>query len=436
MEPTGRAAALPSSAPLHPLLLLTLCCGLALDYMDAHHLPRPAAAGHAGKKEGGFVGGHTGSPPPGRPRAARASDPELVSFCYLHMREQRKERESRTDINENLIFFEETRPRTKSDPTSKSSGQGYDGAANERDPDGAERERHASRARAHTIDTHPRGDAAHFYCESCKAKLRSRLASRKAGGTRDNMVDLMSLPPPGSDEEEDEATALLPAIAAPPPGFRDNSSDEDDPKRRAAAQGQEQGRHLCSILYDEIPVTLIDSVQTRTVRDHAQELDDALVSTLQALEALAASEDCPHPPPQQTAGSGAAVPFFSPFNLAFLQHVLPFILPFVLLPSIARPLRAGSQLLQGELCPGHAAASGTRQPRSPAAQLCPPSAAHSLWHSSCCQVSLLVPPTSLQPCSYSHRNPSQDLFLGQELNGAGLLTSNLLNELTLTGGSN
>ncbi|XP_015715592.1 FERM and PDZ domain-containing protein 3 isoform X1 [Coturnix japonica] len=272
------------------------------DYMDAHHLPRPAAAGHAGKKEGGFVGGHTGSPPPGRPRAARASDPELVSFCYLHMREQRKERESRTDINENLIFFEETRPRTKSDPTSKSSGQGYDGAANERDPDGLQHERHASRARAHTIDTHPRGDAAHFYCESCKAKLRSRLASRKAGGTHDNMVDLMSLPPPGSDEEEDEATALLPAIAAPPPGFRDNSSDEDDPKRRAAAQSQEQGRHLCSILYDEIPVTLIDSVQTRTVRDHAQELDDALVSTLQALEALAASEDCPHPPPQQTAG--------------------------------------------------------------------------------------------------------------------------------------
>ncbi|XP_042681134.1 LOW QUALITY PROTEIN: FERM and PDZ domain-containing protein 3 [Centrocercus urophasianus] len=272
------------------------------DYMDSHHLPRPAAAGHAGKKEGGFVGGHTDSPPPGRPRAARASDPELVSFCYLHMREQRKERESRTDINENLIFFEETRPRTKSDPTSKSSGQGYDGVANERDPDGPERERHASRARAHTIDTHPRGDAAHFYCASCKAKLRSRLASRKAGGTRDNMVDLMSLPPPGSDEEEDEATALLPAIAAPPPGFRDNSSDEDDPKRRAAAQGQEQSRHLCSILYDEIPVTLIDSVQTRTVRDHAQELDDALVSTLQALEALAASEDCPHPPPQQTAG--------------------------------------------------------------------------------------------------------------------------------------
>ncbi|NXC38458.1 FRPD3 protein, partial [Penelope pileata] len=268
------------------------------DYINAHSLHRPAAAGHSGKKESGLVGGPA-SPSESRPRSARGSDSELVSFCYLHMREQRKERESRTDINENLIFFEETRPRTKSDPTSKSSGQGYDGAANEHDPDGLDRER---RARAHTIDTHPRGNAAHFYCESCKAKIKSRLASRKPGGTRDNMVDLMSLPPPGSDEEEDETTSLLPAIAAPPPGFRDNSSDEDDPKRRAAAQGQEQGRHLCGILYDEIPVTLIDSVQTRTVRDHAQELDDALVSTLQALEALAASEDCPHPPPQQTAG--------------------------------------------------------------------------------------------------------------------------------------
>ncbi|OPJ89427.1 FERM and PDZ domain-containing protein 3 isoform B [Patagioenas fasciata monilis] len=118
-------------------------------------------------------------------------------------------------------------------------------------------------ARAHTIDTHLRTDTWHFYCESCQAKIKSRLASCKGGkpgSTRDNMVDLMSLPPPGSDEEEDETTSLLPAIAAPPPGFRDNSSDEDDPKRRANAQSQEQGRHLCGILYDEIPVTLMDNV--------------------------------------------------------------------------------------------------------------------------------------------------------------------------------
>lgn len=264
--------------------------------------------------------------------ATRASDSELIRFCYLHMREQRKERESGTDINENLIFFEETRPRTKSDPTSKSSGQGYNGAAQEYDPSGLEQDRHSSRARAHTIDTHPHSDASHSYCESCQAKIRSRLASGtggKPGSTRDNMVDLMSLPPPGNDEEEDETTSLLPAIAAPPPGFRDNSSDEDDPKRRAAAQSQEQGRHLCGILYDEIPVTLIDSVQPRTVRDHAQELDDALVSTLQALEALAASEDCPHPPPQQTAGISVAVTPFFPCRLSFLGYLLP----FSLLPS-------------------------------------------------------------------------------------------------------
>ncbi|NXI52399.1 FRPD3 protein, partial [Chloroceryle aenea] len=275
------------------------------DYINAHNLHWPAATGHMGKKESRLVGGSATGAGAAGASATRSSDSELISFCYLHMREQRKERDSRTDINENLIFFEETRPRTKSDPTSKSSGQGYNRAANECDPDGLDQDRHTSRARAHTIDTHLWSNTSHFYCESCQAKIKSRLASCKGGkpsGIWDNMVDLMSLPPPGSDEEEDETTSLLPAIAAPPPGFRDNSSDEDDPKRRAAAQSQEQGRHLCSILYDEIPVTLIDNVQPRTVRDHAQELDDALVSTLQALEALAASEDCPHPPPQQTAG--------------------------------------------------------------------------------------------------------------------------------------
>lgn len=309
------------------------CFGSGLDYINAHNLHRPAAEGHMGKKESGLVGGSATSTGAAGAPAARALDSELVSFCYLHMREQKKENESRTDINENLIFFEETRPRTKSDPTSKSSGQGYNGAAKEYNPDGLDQDRHASRARAHTIDTHLRSHASHFYCESCQAKIKSRLASCKGGrtgSTRDNMVDLMSLPPPGSDEEEDETMSLLPAIAAPPPGFRDNSSDEDDPKRRAAAQSQEQGRHLCSILYNEIPVTLIDSVQPRTVRDHAQELDDALVSTLQALEALAASEDCPHPPPQQTAGISVAVTFLFPYSLSFPWYILLFSLLSIL----------------------------------------------------------------------------------------------------------
>ncbi|XP_042334070.1 FERM and PDZ domain-containing protein 3 isoform X2 [Sceloporus undulatus] len=290
---------------------------------------RPAPVGHLGKKESRVLGGPLPSPCERTPRDPVDSDSELVRFCYLHMREQRKERKNRTDINENLIFFEESRPRTKSDPTPKSSGQDCEGVAQDYDPDGLDRKRRANRTRAHTMDGHGHSRSVQFYCDSCKAKVKggqgaatvatsisSALSTSRKGGnpsaSRDNtVVDLTSLPPPGSDEE-DETTALLPAIAAPPPGFRDNSSDEDDSKRRAAAvavaaaaaaaQSQESGRHLCGLLYDEIPVTLIDSVQTRTVKDHAQDLDDALVSTLQALEALAASEDGPHPPPQQTAG--------------------------------------------------------------------------------------------------------------------------------------
>ncbi|KAM6151123.1 FERM and PDZ domain-containing protein 3 isoform 2-T2 [Rhynchocyon petersi] len=288
----------PASQPLPPPMIKA-------DYMHSAH--RPVTGGHLGKKESSYVGSVGTSPRKSSHCTPPPTDSELVSFCYLHMREQRKEQESRTDVNENLIFFEETRPRTKSDPTSKTSGQGYDVVPNDFDAASLDHEPCASRARSYTLDNSLGAEALNFYCDSCKAKLQEQLGPRKGGrpgSSRDNMVDLMSLPPPGSEEEEeeeDESTSLLPAIAAPPPGFRDNSSDEDDPKRRAV-QSQEQGRHLRGLLYDEIPVTLIDSVQTRTVRDHAQELDDALVSTLQALEALAASEDGPHPPPPQTAG--------------------------------------------------------------------------------------------------------------------------------------
>ncbi|XP_060148599.1 FERM and PDZ domain-containing protein 3 isoform X1 [Globicephala melas] len=287
----------PASQPLPPPMIKA-------DYMHSAH--RPVTGGHLGKKESSYVGSMGTSPRKSSRCTPPPADSELVSFCYLHMREQRKDQESRTDVNENLIFFEETRPRTKSDPTSKSSGQGYV-IPDDFDAASLDHEPCASRARSYTLDNSLGAEALNFYCDSCKAKLQEQLGPRKggrSGSSRDNMVDLMSLPPPGSEEEEeeeDESTSLLPSIAAPPPGFRDNSSDEEDPKRRAV-QSQEQGRHLHGLLYDEIPVTLIDSVQTRTVRDHAQELDDALVSTLQALEALAASEDGPHPPAPQTAG--------------------------------------------------------------------------------------------------------------------------------------
>lgn len=171
--------------------------------------------------------------------------------------------------------------------------------------------------------------SARYFCDSCKARLRAEglsstvntsgssgkhcsgaCASRDAGA-----VDLMALPPPGNEEEDEEEVdgggeklqPPPPAIAAPPPGFRDNSSDEDDPKRgrkarTTASAGVPSGK--LAQAKEDVPVTLIDNVSTRTVRDHAQELDDALVSTLQALEALAASEDYPHHPqqPTQTAG--------------------------------------------------------------------------------------------------------------------------------------
>lgn len=132
-------------------------------------------------------------------------------------------------------------------------------------------------------------------------------ASREGGA-----VDLTALPPPGNEEDEVETGVEKlqpppPAIAAPPPGFRDNSSDEDDSKRgRKARTNISQAVASGKIIQakEDVPVTLIDNVSTRTVRDHAQELDDALVSTLQALEALAASEDFPHHPQQSTQTAG------------------------------------------------------------------------------------------------------------------------------------
>uniref|UniRef100_A0A9J7Z721 FERM and PDZ domain containing 3 n=1 Tax=Cyprinus carpio carpio TaxID=630221 RepID=A0A9J7Z721_CYPCA len=193
--------------------------------------------------------------------------------------------EQELDINENLISQVQSRSRTKSDPTLKSSESvaEHDGPANDSS---------SFRNRAKTMEPSRR-----IFCDSCKAKLQAE------GGA----VDLIALPLPGNEEDEemDNGGGKLqpppPAIAAPPPGFRDNSSDEDDPKKgrkgikasAAVAEGRE-----------DVPVTLIDNVTTRTVQDHAQELDDALVSTLQALEALAASEDYPHHHQQtpQTAG--------------------------------------------------------------------------------------------------------------------------------------
>ncbi|XP_026135609.1 FERM and PDZ domain-containing protein 3-like isoform X3 [Carassius auratus] len=242
--------------------------------------------------------------------------PQHLGLCHIHLKEQQQlqelqiQAEQDLDINENLISQVQSRSRTKSDPTLKSieSVAEQEGPANDNS---------SFRNRVKTMEPSQR-----FFCDSCKAKLQAEglisdtgetgrlilqqctnaCASREGGA-----VDLIALPLPGNEEDEeiDDGGGKLqpppPAIAAPPPGFRDNSSDEDDPKKgrkgikasAAVAEGRE-----------DVPVTLIDNVTSRTVQDHAQELDDALVSTLQALEALAASEDYPHhhQQTQQTAG--------------------------------------------------------------------------------------------------------------------------------------
>ncbi|GCC22116.1 hypothetical protein chiPu_0000501 [Chiloscyllium punctatum] len=113
-------------------------------------------------------------------------------------------------------------------------------------------------------------------------------------GSSDDIIDLTSLPPPGGDDDDEDDFLLHTlniAIAAPPPGFRDNSSDEEDGQHQQAQSSQETAQNKCSPS-DDIPVSLIDAIPTQAEdQSGEQALDDAVVSTLQALEALAASEE-------------------------------------------------------------------------------------------------------------------------------------------------
>lgn len=226
--------------------------------------------------------------------------------------------EEQLDINENFISKSQNRSRAKSDPTLKS----IESVA---DPESATEDSSGFRGRAKTMENSKR--TGRFFCDACKAKLKAGGMMTEKGTSGKHAlqclnacascevgaVDLTALPPPGSEEDEEiedgggKLQPPPPAIAAPPPGFRDNSSDEDDAKKNRKAAPSTGATAAAAPLVDtqeKVPVTLIDNVAPRTVRDHAQELDDALVSTLQALEALAASEDYPHQQPQtpQTAG--------------------------------------------------------------------------------------------------------------------------------------
>lgn len=261
------------------------------------------------------------------------------------MQELQTQAEAELDINENFISQDPPeRPRTKSDPTMQSTEE-IAGAVEKAVVDNS-----AFRIRAHTMSQSQK--ATRYFCDSCKARLRaeglspvlngcgssgkhcsSACASRDGAGA----VDLMAIPPPGNEEEDDEEEAddgggkLQPptsAIAAPPPGFRDNSSDEDDAKRgknKRASPSPAAASGKVAKAKEDVPVTLIDNVAPRTVRDHAQELDDALVSTLQALEALAASEDYPHHPQQPTQTAGQKTdsrqdPYFRIISSTYAVH--------------------------------------------------------------------------------------------------------------------
>lgn len=270
-------------------------------------------------------------------RAAVPPEPQHLGLCHVHLREQQFKElqthaEAELDINENFISQESPRrPHTKSDTAQQNTTEipvAVESSANEND---------LYRIRVQTVGQSQKNPR--FFCDSCKARHKadnlsaavnssgkccSGSCASRDGGT----VDLTALPPPPGNEEEDEVEIGVeklqpppPAIAAPPPGFRDNSSDEDDSKRGRKARintSQTAASEKIVQTKEDVPVTLIDNVSTRTVRDHAQELDDALVSTLQALEALAASEDFPHHPQQSTQTAGQQPQsYHSPHN--FLQ---------------------------------------------------------------------------------------------------------------------
>uniref|UniRef100_A0A8D2PVA2 FERM and PDZ domain-containing protein 4 n=1 Tax=Zosterops lateralis melanops TaxID=1220523 RepID=A0A8D2PVA2_ZOSLA len=130
----------------------------------------------------------------------------------------------------------------------------------------------------------------------------NRPALLSLSGSSDDIIDLTSLPPPEGDDNEDDFLlhTLNMAIAAPPPGFRDSSDEEDS--QNQVTQPRDNKEQDSNLGNDDIPVSLIDAVPTNTEGKCEKGLDDAVVSTLQALEALAASEE------QQTNdNSGVAI---------------------------------------------------------------------------------------------------------------------------------
>lgn len=129
-------------------------------------------------------------------------------------------------------------------------------------------------------------------------------------GSTDDIIDLTSLPPPEGDEaaDNDEDDTLFEtlnlAIAAPPPGFRDSSDEDVAPDTRPQNMHDEDS---------DIPVSLIDSVPMQEEGEGSREascpssLDNTVMHTLQALEALSVSEQRRCRPQPSTHNPGLTI---------------------------------------------------------------------------------------------------------------------------------
>ncbi|ETE66263.1 FERM and PDZ domain-containing protein 4, partial [Ophiophagus hannah] len=129
-----------------------------------------------------------------------------------------------------------------------------------------------------------------------------RSALLSLSGSSDDIIDLTSLPPPEGDDTEDDFLlhSLNMAIAAPPPGFRDSSDEEDSQSHTAQYRADKEETNNAGS--SDIPVSLIDAVPTNPEEKCEKGLENVVVSTLQALKALSASEE--H---QMNENSGVAI---------------------------------------------------------------------------------------------------------------------------------
>ncbi|TSK17845.1 FERM and PDZ domain-containing protein 4 [Bagarius yarrelli] len=133
----------------------------------------------------------------------------------------------------------------------------------------------------------------------------SKITFLSLSGSSDDIIDLTALPPPEGDDDDENDAILLSlnmAIAAPPPGFRDSSDEE-------GAESKSRLQSCCD--NDSIPVSLIDAVPTHGEGNSVRILDHAVVDTLQAIEALAVSEETTQSQSQSnsTAGTGISRAF-------------------------------------------------------------------------------------------------------------------------------